>query len=393
MPPCPCQRMFNKGTLGGRIDLMPKKLSKNEFIKRSKKSFGKDSSKYDYAKVKYVNNSTKVKIKCKKNNHGYFYQVPWSHMQGFEGCTMCRDNYPYTTKSFIAACKKKFKNKYDYSKLEYVNNNTKIKVICNKHKLPFEQRPKNHLHHEEQGCNFCKKHKVYNTKLFLQLSKEIHGDLYGYHLVKYKGSKLYVDIVCKVHGIFKQQAGDHLKGRGCFKCHIDNIAGSNKRSPKDWVKIFKKHAKLKKYKYFTNTIVNAHVPMKVECSDHGIFKVAPMHLRNGIGCSACSSSLVEEEIANYLNKIKIDFKRYKTFSSCKYKRLLPFDFYLPKHKLLIEYDGRQHFEPIYGGTRLKKQKMRDKIKNAWSKKNKYALLRIPYWLNYKSEISKVIRLK
>jgi hypothetical protein len=390
--PCAKERSTRR-LLGGRINLMPNKLSKQEFLKRSKKSFKKSFSKYDYSKVKYINQSTKVKIKCTKNNHGYFYQVPMSHMKGFEGCTKCRDNYPYDTKSFIVTCKKRFNRRYDYSKVDYINNHTKVKIICNKHKLLFEQRPKSHLGRNEQGCNLCKKYKTYTTKLFIKISKEVHGDVYGYHLVKYKHTKKYVNIVCQTHGIFKQYPGSHLQGRGCFKCHIDTIAGTNKRSPKEWIKIFKKHAKLRKYKFFGDTIINAHIPMNVKCKDHGIFKVAPMHLRNGIGCSACSSSLVEEEIANYLNKIKIDFKRYKTFSNCKYKRLLPFDFYLPKHKLLIEYDGRQHFEPIYGGTKLKKQKMRDKIKNAWSKKNKYTLLRIPYWLDYKFEITKVIRLK
>lgn len=51
-----------------------KKKTKEEFIKEARKVHG---DKYDYSKIEYVNNSTKVKIICRK--HGEFWQTPSNH--------------------------------------------------------------------------------------------------------------------------------------------------------------------------------------------------------------------------------------------------------------------------------------------------------------------------
>ena len=61
----------------------------------------------------------------------------------------------------------------------------------------------------------------------------------------------------------------------------------------------------------------------------------------------------------------IEFIREKRFPSCKYKIPLPFDFYIPSKKILIEYDGEQHFSSvdIWGGKKgLKERVLKDKIK-------------------------------
>ena len=51
---------------------------------------------------------------------------------------------------------------------------------------------------------------------------------------------------------------------------------------------------------------------------------------------------------------------------------------------LIEYDGKQHFEPIdfFGGEDgFRKTQERDKIKNAYCKSHNIPLLRLPYTLS------------
>jgi len=65
--------------------------------------------------------------------------------------------------------------------------------------------------------------------------------------------------------------------------------------------------------------------------------------------------------------------------------MLPFDFYLLMHNILIEFDGKQHFEPIsYGMSSEKaeksflKLKQNDKIKNKYCLDNNINLIRIPY---------------
>lgn len=89
----------------------------------------------------------------------------------------------------------------------------------------------------------------------------------------------------------------------------------------------------------------------------------------------------EDKISSYLKKNKISFVEQKTFKGCKHKRVLPFDFYLPKHKILIEYQGAQHYKAVelFGGKEaLKGQKHRDKIKRNYAKKRKIKLIIISY---------------
>lgn len=76
-----------------------------------------------------------------------------------------------------------------------------------------------------------------------------------------------------------------------------------------------------------------------------------------------------------------DYKPQKRFKKCVNKRKLPFDFYLPKLNLCIEYDGRQHFEPVefFGGEDVFiLQRIKDSIKNEYCHKYGRGLIRIPY---------------
>lgn len=70
---------------------MPKKKTKEEFIKDARKVHG---DKYDYSKVEYVGSKIKVCIICPK--HGEFWQTPSHHFEG-KGCPKCSGNYIPTT--------------------------------------------------------------------------------------------------------------------------------------------------------------------------------------------------------------------------------------------------------------------------------------------------------
>lgn len=101
------------------------------------------------------------------------------------------------------------------------------------------------------------------------------------------------------------------------------------------------------------------------------------------GCKTVSSG--ERIIESFLKDIDVSYTKQKVFKDCKYHYGLPFDFavYDTSNVLLflIEYDGRQHFEPIefFGGeSGYKIQKIRDKIKDDFCKKNNIKLLRFSY---------------
>ena len=83
----------------------------------------------------------------------------------------------------------------------------------------------------------------------------------------------------------------------------------------------------------------------------------------------------------------------QNYKDCKNVNYLRFDFYLPDYNILIEYDGRQHFEvvDIWGGEEgLKKTKINDNIKNRYCEKNGIHLLRISHFENVEDELNKYL---
>lgn len=109
------------------------------------------NDKYDYSKVSYSNSYTKVEIICPI--HGSFWQTPINHNNTFgSGCQQCGDRR-HTVKEFIVKARETHNNKYDYSKSLYVNNKTKIEIICPIHGS-FWQRPDSHIY-SKHGCPSC----------------------------------------------------------------------------------------------------------------------------------------------------------------------------------------------------------------------------------------------
>lgn len=119
------------------------------------------------------------------------------------------------------------------------------------------------------------------------------------------------------------------------------------------------------------------------------FTALPAKIMNGhitsCGCRIQSSG--EEYIEKLLNELNINFISQYTFDDCKSKYVLRFDFAIVDNNKvlgLIEYDGRQHFEPIeiFGGNKgFEDTKKRDEIKNLYCKLNNIPLIRLPYTLS------------
>ena len=130
---------------------MTKKKTKREFIKDARKIHGR---KYNYSKVNYIDNKTKIIIICKK--HGEFLQIPNSHLKN-HGCSRVIGNNNKTTKEFIKDAEKIHGERYDYSKVNYKNAKTNIIIICKKHG-EFYQSPTSHLN--GSGCPKCSWKKV-----------------------------------------------------------------------------------------------------------------------------------------------------------------------------------------------------------------------------------------
>ena len=102
-----------------------KKKTTAEFIQEAKQIHG---DKYDYSKVTYINSCSKVYIICPI--HGEFWQEANSHLMG-HGCPKCNGEIKSCAEDFINKATKLYDNKYDYSKVKYINNNhTKVCIVC-----------------------------------------------------------------------------------------------------------------------------------------------------------------------------------------------------------------------------------------------------------------------
>lgn len=113
--------------------------------------------------------------------------------------------------------------------------------------------------------------------------------------------------------------------------------------------------------------------------------VRAAHILYRSGCPICQLSTKERFIYDYLTSTGVTFERSYTFPDCINRKNLLFDFAIldsnRELKMLIEYDGKQHFEPLGylgGEAKFKKMCKNDQIKNDYCVKNSIPLLRIPY---------------
>jgi len=105
--------------------------------------------------------------------------------------------------------------KYDYSEVNYISNNTKIKIIC-KHHGAFYQLPTDHK--RGSGCSHCSKNKKISQEEFIDRVKKIYGNKYDFSNAVYKTSKEKVKVICNTHGEFLTTPSTLFNGSACKKC-------------------------------------------------------------------------------------------------------------------------------------------------------------------------------
>ena len=185
------------------------KKQKENFIA---KSCEKHNYFYRYDNVNFKDYSTKVSITCPI--HGEFWQAPCNHIKG-QGCPKCaNEKRTSNTKEFTNKLKKLIGDKYDLTKVEYINAATKVCIICPEHG-EFYATPNALL--QGKGCPKCAG-KYKTTEDIVNEFKKINGDRLDYSKVNYEKADKKVCIICPEHGEFWVTPNKHLQGRGCPKC-------------------------------------------------------------------------------------------------------------------------------------------------------------------------------
>ena len=372
-----------------------------------RKALRKHGDRYNYSNVVYTKSDVDVEIICRVKGHEPFLQKPNKHLYG-QGCRVCgiekqANKQRITKEEFIEKANEIHGfGRYDYSKVEYVNNYTEVIIICNNHDEPYEfpQTPSNHL--IGKGCSICgikkcaENRKSSKGSKFIERARKIHKNKYDYSKVNYIKATIEVIITCPKHGDFPQTPNKHLSGRGCRECQYEKVSEIHKLSTEEFIRRAKEiHGD--KYDYSKVNYIGYEDEVIIICPKHGDFPQTPAVHLSGSGCQICCESKGEISVRNFLTKHNIEFEEQKRFKDCKDKQTLPFDFYVPKYKLCIEFDGLQHFKKIKWNKNMSDEQSElnfnyiqshDQIKNNYCKSHNINLLRIKYDENTEEKLTK-----
>lgn len=266
---------------------------------------------------------TKDKILMRHNKCGREWLVKANNfITGNSRCNHCRnDNSLKTTDEFRTDLCKKFGNNIKLLD-EYKGHTKEIKLFCNKHQIEFFNTPRNILMKVRKNiCPLCIVDNVKNT----------------------------------------QRKTKELVNEQLEKLHKGNIT-------------------------LEEDYINTHTKVKFKCHNcDNTFKSEPNHVLRHTGCPVCNNfSTSETIIKDFLLYKGIKHEYQKVFDNCRYIKPLRFDFYIENYKgksIFIEYDGKQHFEPIeyFGGEKqFVIQREKDEIKNNYAIQNNIEMIRIPY---------------
>ena len=293
-----------------------KKISLETFLNKAKEIHG---NKYNYSKVAFNSVMDKVCIICPE--HGEFWQTPNDHVNNKRNCPQCAHrSYKKTTEEFINESILKFGNKYDYSKVNYISNKTKVCIICPEHG-EFWQTPKVHLRSID-GCPKCTNEKNGLIKRltlnkFIKKARAIHGNKYDYSNVTYFNTDSKVCIICPEHGEFWQCPHNHIGSKqGCPYCTNSHLENEISLVLKSNNIIFKREMGFEWLKYKKKLWLDFYLPdynIAIECQGEQHF--------NKFRWEKDETKLKERQLRDKIKKelcekhnIKILYYSYKKFN-------------------------------------------------------------------------------
>lgn len=207
-----------------------------------------------------------------------------------------------TQDEFIEKAREVHGDKYDYSKVEYINNKTKVCIICPEHG-EFLQTPNAHM--KKHGCPKCATYirnpnpQRVGVEKFKERANIIHGNKYNYSLVNFINTTERIDIICPHHGVFNQVAHEHLRGRGCPQCGKHTISIKNR---KDKIYGIAEHDI---YINDNGVISQMWRSMLDRCYSKTFHKHHPYY----VGCEVCDEWL---KLSNFYNWVKDPCNGYKS---------------------------------------------------------------------------------
>ena len=205
----------------------------------------------------------------------------------------------WTTEKFISEARKVHGDKYDYSRVVYINSRTPVIIGCPIHGFK-EQKPGIHL--TTNGCKDCgyavhgdkMKGPLYDTATFIEKSKQLHDDI-DYSITEFRGAEKPVSMICKIHNIpfTVAKAANHVSRthpqRGCKLCVSDKVKERCTMTLDEFL-LRAAFVHGETYSYDRVKWVNANTEIVIVCKVHGPFRQLPVsHLK--YGCRKCGDIL------------------------------------------------------------------------------------------------------
>ena len=215
-------------------------------------------------------------------------------------------------KKWIETSEKLFPELFDYSKVEYINKQTKVMI----------------------GCKSCNKDFLITPDYMISRPCEL--------------------IV------------------GCYECNLNRRSKNMSLDKSEIIERYKEHWTFTNWDGYKTS--NDFVTAKCNKCDY-ISKFKIRRLMNNRGCSKCTLK-TEKQMLKYLEKNGFKVETQFIIESCKNKKYLPFDFCIPDKKIIIELDGMQHFKQVRNWKCPKEQLLRDIFKMKKAFENGYKIIRI-----------------
>ena len=325
-----------------------------------------ESKGYQLVSKEYRRAKDPIVLICPK---GHEFQITFYAFKNNPSCKICDGreyNYKYVKDTLL-------KHGYELLSDKYINSHVNITMkhiecghIFDMHfaNFNFGQRcPK---------CSGVEKLTYEEVKEFIESE--------GYKLLstEYKNNSSHLDIQCPKGHNYKASFANFKRGYRCPMCKGEKLGDLHRFD----YKYVKEYIESFGYKLITDIYVNCDTDLDMICPKGHAFKMKFYNFKKGNRCPVCRESKGERRVGDFLRKNNIKYERQYTFKNCKFKNVLPFDFYLPDYNICIEFDGRQHYEIIdyFGGLDgFIDTKIRDTIKTYYCEYNNIKLIRIPHW--------------
>ncbi len=237
---------------------------------------------YVHAVKQAINSRSKIDVICPW--HGIVPTTPNRHLSNKIGCSLCgRPDWVAYFELWKKIAHRRHWNKYGYEFAIYNGKRAPMRITC---PIPghgeFMQAPDDHMHNN--GCKKCGGTAPITLSEFIERATALHGSKYSYSLTEYVSREVKVEIICLVgnHGVFWQEAHNHLAGHGCPMCAYKTPIGAS-----DWVnRMIVLHDHI--YDYSKTIYENHKNHVTIRCKKHDeYFRERPYRHEAGFGCPKC----------------------------------------------------------------------------------------------------------